>query len=363
MKTRTNIGKNPAGSFIAAFTQTVSHALDSVGYSGNISIDPVFNSIGSQITQRPQKYFYHYNHQGSVALVTWQNGTIRQHLQYLPYGGTFVDHRTGTYSSTYTFSAKEKDSESGYTYFGARYYSDNIMQWLSVDPMSDKYPSMSPYMYCAGNPIGLKDPNGEDFDPKIDHEKKTITINAVYYTATQNKAKLQNAIDVWNKQSGNYYFQPEGSSDKYTINFDLKIAEGNYATNQDATDAAFNKNWSNIENVYKIESILSDYDNMPIYDANGITLQNNQMSILPNAPNITRTSAHEIGHTLGIDEMSRGLMKSGGYSSMIYPEHIANILKTAGINVSNYPNVSSVSTEQHNVSSKNINMQGMLYEK
>ena len=45
---------------------------------------------------------------------------------------------------------------------GARYYSDGIMQWLSVDPMSDKYPSVSPYMYCAGNPIKYFDPNGED---------------------------------------------------------------------------------------------------------------------------------------------------------------------------------------------------------
>lgn len=90
-------------------------------------------------------------HQGSVSLVTYQNGTLQQHLQYLPYGGIFVDHRPDSYSSTYTFSAKEKDSESGYTYFGARYYSDNIMMWLSVDPMSDKYPNMSPYMYCAGN--------------------------------------------------------------------------------------------------------------------------------------------------------------------------------------------------------------------
>ena len=103
---------------------------------------------------------YHYNHQGSVALVTNMSGRIRQHLQYLPYGGTFVDHRPNSYASTYTFSAKEKDSESGYTYFGARYYSDGIMQWLSVDPMSDKYPSMSPYMYCAGNPIMYKDPDG-----------------------------------------------------------------------------------------------------------------------------------------------------------------------------------------------------------
>ena len=34
--------------------------------------------------------------------------------------------------------------------------------WLSVDPMSDKYPSMSAYMYCAGNPVMLVDPDGKE---------------------------------------------------------------------------------------------------------------------------------------------------------------------------------------------------------
>ena len=34
--------------------------------------------------------------------------------------------------------------------------------WLSVDPMADKYPSLSPYAYCAWNPIKLVDPDGED---------------------------------------------------------------------------------------------------------------------------------------------------------------------------------------------------------
>ena len=62
----------------------------------------------------------------------------------------------------YTFSAKEKDSETGLSYFGSRYYSSDLSIWLSVDPMSDKYPSLSPYVYCANNPIKLVDPNGED---------------------------------------------------------------------------------------------------------------------------------------------------------------------------------------------------------
>ena len=69
---------------------------------------------------------------------------------------------------TYTFSAKEKDAETGLSYFGARYYSSDLSIWLSVDPMSDKYPSLSPYVYCADNPVKLVDPNGMEIggDPK-----------------------------------------------------------------------------------------------------------------------------------------------------------------------------------------------------
>ena len=60
----------------------------------------------------------------------------------------------------HTFSAKEKDTETGLSYFGSRYYSSDLSIWLSVDPMSDKYPSLSPYTYCANNPIKLVDPDG-----------------------------------------------------------------------------------------------------------------------------------------------------------------------------------------------------------
>ena len=68
-----------------------------------------------------------------------------------------------TYYTPYKFSAKEKDTETGYSYFGARYYDSDLSVWLSVDPMADKYPSMSAYMYCAGNPVMLVDPDGRDW--------------------------------------------------------------------------------------------------------------------------------------------------------------------------------------------------------
>ena len=66
------------------------------------------------------------------------------------------------FAARFTFSAKEKDTETGYSYFGSRYYNSDLSIWLSVDPMSDKYPSLSPYTYCANNPIKLVDPNGEE---------------------------------------------------------------------------------------------------------------------------------------------------------------------------------------------------------
>ena len=91
------------------------------------------------------------------------NGRTVQHLHYLPWGEDFVNQRTGSFSSMYTFSAKERDSETGLSYFGSRYYSSDLSIWLSVDPMATKYPSLSPYVYCADNPVKLVDPNGEEY--------------------------------------------------------------------------------------------------------------------------------------------------------------------------------------------------------
>ena len=62
-----------------------------------------------------------------------------------------------------TFTGKELDSETGFSYFGARYLDHTLLiSWFTVDPMSDKYPSISPYAYCAWNPVKLVDPDGRD---------------------------------------------------------------------------------------------------------------------------------------------------------------------------------------------------------
>ncbi len=75
------------------------------------------------------------------------------------------------------FTGKERDRETGYSYFGARYYDSDLSGlFLSVDPMSDKYPGISPYAYCAWNPVKYIDPRGE----KIDLSKLTEEQNVLY---------------------------------------------------------------------------------------------------------------------------------------------------------------------------------------
>ncbi len=53
------------------------------------------------------------------------------------------------------------------------YKVDPVVFALSVDPMADKYPNISPYAYCAWNPINIIDPDGRKIHP-LDKASNTI---------------------------------------------------------------------------------------------------------------------------------------------------------------------------------------------
>ncbi len=114
-------------------------------------------------------------------------------LPRISIGEEQIDQRLTSFNSRYTFSAKEKDIETGYSYFGARYYTSDLSIWLSVDPMSDKYPSLTPYNYCANNPIKLVDPNGKEV---------FVTGRASEEFTAQLQATTSNLIISRNEKSG-----------------------------------------------------------------------------------------------------------------------------------------------------------------
>ncbi|OFY87126.1 MAG: hypothetical protein A3F72_16605 [Bacteroidetes bacterium RIFCSPLOWO2_12_FULL_35_15] len=91
----------------------------------------------------------------------------------------------GTKPYRYGFNGKESDFEikdiggSSYDY-GARMYDPRLGRWLATDPFAAKYPSMSPYVFGANNPILFIDPDG-----------KTIIITGTADYTTKTFAVLQ----------------------------------------------------------------------------------------------------------------------------------------------------------------------------
>ncbi len=125
----------------------------------NTSIEPILE-MANENNHEFLRYFYHPDHLGSSSFITDATGEPTQHLEYLPFGELFIEERS-TWNTPYKFSGKELDDETGYSYFGARYYDPNISIWLSVDPMADSFPSYSPFNYTLNNPLKLIDPDGQ----------------------------------------------------------------------------------------------------------------------------------------------------------------------------------------------------------
>ncbi len=131
------------------------------------------NSTGPEVFEKDQ-YYYHPDHLGSSSYVTDLDGEIFQHLEYFPFGETWVEEHHDTQRTPYLFTSKEFDEETGLYHFGARYYDPRTSVWQSPDPIPSEYlngtrsgngifepASLSLYAYVQNKPVVVFDPNGE----------------------------------------------------------------------------------------------------------------------------------------------------------------------------------------------------------
>jgi RHS repeat-associated protein len=102
------------------------------------------------------------NHLGTASLELDENADIITYEEYYPYGST--SYQAGRSVSEvslkrYRYTGKERDEETGFGYYGARYFASWLGRWVSCDPtgMTDG-PNL--YTYTLGNPIGHTDPTG-----------------------------------------------------------------------------------------------------------------------------------------------------------------------------------------------------------
>jgi len=106
-------------------------------------------------------YFYVTGHLGNNYAVVNQGGEVVQKNQYYPFGMSFAnDVNPG--AQPYKYNGKEVDQMHGLNLYdySARNQDPAIGRFTTMDPLAEKYYSMSPYCAFGNNPVRYIDPDG-----------------------------------------------------------------------------------------------------------------------------------------------------------------------------------------------------------
>ncbi len=114
------------------------------------------------------------NHLGSATIEINEHGQLISHEEYTPFGNTAFQTMNARLGKRYRFAAKERDEESGFCYYGTRYLSPWLAQWLSPDP-AGAVDSYNLYLFVTLNPTSRVDKTGlstDDFNFSDDDLKQ-----------------------------------------------------------------------------------------------------------------------------------------------------------------------------------------------
>ena len=110
----------------------------------------------------PVYMFFLRDHLGSVRAVVSETGVVQQRNNYFPYGDLFPTSAADSTGNRYKYTGKESGDETGLYDFSARFLHTRFGRFTTIDPLAEKYPGISPYVYCNCNPVNFVDPDGMD---------------------------------------------------------------------------------------------------------------------------------------------------------------------------------------------------------
>jgi RHS repeat-associated protein len=142
----------------------------------------------------------------TASVITNSTGAITEDEDYYPWGGElqFVNND----SNHYKFTSKERDSETGLDYFGARYYGNALGRFATPDdPFADQDQadpqSWNMYSYVRNNPTDYSDPDGHDcvVQTRTDSNRETVNLSSgncdnVKVGDGQTKTYVPGTVDV-----------------------------------------------------------------------------------------------------------------------------------------------------------------------
>lgn len=135
-----------------------------VSYCGNVVYEEsearILLTEEGYVTLDDNKYHYYLkDHQGNNRVVIGQSGAVEETNHYYPFGGVFASMGN---VQPYKYNGKELNArkELNWYDYGARQYDAALGRFTTVDPLAEKYYSMSQFGYCGNNPIRYIDPTG-----------------------------------------------------------------------------------------------------------------------------------------------------------------------------------------------------------
>ena len=204
----------------------------------------------------PTYYFFMKDHLGNTRAVVNQSGTVKQEYQYYPFGKRWDDVYE-YFKQPYQYNGKEMDEMHGLRWldYGARMYEPALGRFMTMDPMAEKYYSVSPYAYCANNPVNA-----------IDNKGDSIIIIIAPESAKGN-GHLAMLIQKGEKQWG--YFSKNGTRGVLPLYGESSYNSGDptFPSGEDFLNSSFNKDKETGERNY-IEGYL--IPTTPEEDSNAI---------------------------------------------------------------------------------------------
>ncbi len=140
-----------------------------------LAVDVTSAGVGARLAQSSGSYQYLKDAQGTITDVADNNGNKLQHHVYSAFGillgikDASANDVTENppLNTSYTYTGREKDKESGLYYYRARFYDPNTGRFLQKDPEPGKISQpntiFNSYTYCGNAPGTYVDPSGEIF--------------------------------------------------------------------------------------------------------------------------------------------------------------------------------------------------------
>ena len=140
------------------------------------------------VDMQPIYHTFYKDHLGSNRVVVDQYGKIEQINHYYPFGGLMAEN-TEPKEQQFKYNGKWFEPMSGINLYdyGARQYYAALPTWDRIDPLCEKYYSISPYAYCANNPVNLIDLDGRKIDTSDMSEEELEKYNEMITNMSKSK--------------------------------------------------------------------------------------------------------------------------------------------------------------------------------